>query len=113
MGFTYDEIKMQAQQAASELVEIAKLHIGRANLFLFDYCLFDIEDTYVENSLELFQNLYLDKVAIGAPPDYFSKNGQRWGFKYFNPKHIFNKDGSLGKAGEALKKKYQEINNEN
>ena len=54
------------------------------------------------------KNLYLDKVAIGAPPDYFSKNGQRWGFKYFNPKHIFNKDGSLGKAGEALKKKYED-----
>lgn len=52
------------------------------------------------------QNLYLEGKAIGCPPDYFSQDGQRWGFGYFKPEEIFNKDGSLGKAGEILKKKY-------
>lgn len=52
------------------------------------------------------QDLFLKGKAIGCPPDYFSKNGQRWGFKYFNPTYIFNPDGTLGKAGKILKEKY-------
>ena len=54
------------------------------------------------------KNLFLKGMAIGCPPDYFSKTGQRWGFKYYDPEKIFNKDGSLGEAGEVLKKKYEE-----
>ena len=54
------------------------------------------------------KNLFLKGMAIGCPPDYFSKTGQRWGFSYYNPDKIFNKDGSLGEAGEVLKKKYEE-----
>lgn len=54
------------------------------------------------------QDLFLKDSAIGCPPDYFSPKGQRWGFKYYNPKEIFNPDGSLGRAGEALKKRYEE-----
>lgn len=54
------------------------------------------------------KNLFLKGKAIGCPPDYFSKNGQRWGFKYYDPEKIFNKDGSLGEAGEVLKQKYEE-----
>ena len=54
------------------------------------------------------KNLFLRGKAIGCPPDYFSKSGQRWGFKYYNPEKIFNKDGSLGEAGEVLKQKYEE-----
>jgi len=53
-----------------------------------------------------YQNLYLEGKAIGCPPDYFSSSGQRWGFKYFNPKYIFNPDGTLGKAGKLMKEKY-------
>ena len=54
------------------------------------------------------KNLFLKGMAIGCPPDYFSKTGQRWGFKYYDPEKIFNKDGSLGEAGKALQKKYEE-----
>ena len=53
------------------------------------------------------QKLFLKNKALGCPPDYFSPDGQRWGFKYYNPDKIFNKDGSLGEAGEVLKKKYE------
>ena len=52
------------------------------------------------------QNLFLKDMALGCPPDAFSADGQRWGFKYFNPKYIFNPDGTLGKAGRILKEKY-------
>ena len=54
------------------------------------------------------QNLYLKGVALGCPPDYFSKNGQRWGFRYFDPEKIFNPDGTLGEAGKILKQKYED-----
>lgn len=55
------------------------------------------------------QNLFLEGKAIGCPPDYFSKDGQRWGFGYFNPKYIFNPDGTLGQAGRILKEKYDKF----
>ena len=55
------------------------------------------------------QNLFLEGKAIGCPPDYFSKDGQRWGFGYFNPKYIFNPDGTLGRAGRILKAKYDQF----
>lgn len=54
------------------------------------------------------QNLFLKGLAIGCPPDYFAKKGQRWGFPHYKPEEIFNPDGTLGRAGEALKKKYEE-----
>ena len=54
------------------------------------------------------QNLFLKGKSLGCPPDFFSKTGQRWGFPYYSPEEIFNKDGSLGKAGEIMKKKYEE-----
>ena len=54
------------------------------------------------------KKLFLKGKAIGCPPDYFSETGQRWDFKYYNPEKIFNKDGSLGEAGKALQKKYEE-----
>ena len=54
------------------------------------------------------KDLFLQGKAIGCPPDYFSKDGQRWGFKYYDPEKIFNKDGSLGEAGKVLMKKYED-----
>ena len=54
------------------------------------------------------KDLFLEGKAIGCPPDSFSSDGQRWGFKYYKPEELFNKDGSLGKAGEILKKKYED-----
>ncbi len=55
------------------------------------------------------KDLFLDGFALGCPPDYFSKDGQRWGFAVLDPKKVFNKDGSLGKGGEFLKKRYEAI----
>lgn len=56
----------------------------------------------------IHQHLFLQGKALGCPPDYFSPEGQRWGFKYFDPEKIFNKDGSLGEAGLILRKKYED-----
>jgi 4-alpha-glucanotransferase len=43
---------------------------------------------------------------MGCPPDYFSSNGQAWGFPVLDPAKLFNKDGSLGVAGKVLYDKY-------
>ena len=57
----------------------------------------------------LYKDLFLKGIALGCPPDYFSKNGQRWGFSVLNPDTIFNTDGSLGKGGELLKERYENM----
>jgi len=57
----------------------------------------------------LNKDLFLEDFALGCPPDFYSSEGQRWGFAVLNPKKIFNEDGSLGKGGEFLKKRYEEI----
>lgn len=41
-------------------LNIAKLKVGNANPFLYDYSLNDMSDRYVENSLEFLKELYLD-----------------------------------------------------
>ncbi len=57
----------------------------------------------------LNKDLFLEDLALGCPPDFFSREGQRWGFAVLNPKKIFNQDGSLGKGGEFLKNRYEAI----
>lgn len=60
-----------------------------------------------------YQSLFLEGWLLGCPPDYFSKSGQAWGFPVVDPKKMFNEDGSLGEAGELLKKLYKKMFKEN
>ena len=57
------------------------------------------------------QDLFMKDMALGVGPDFFSPNGQRWGFPVLKPGTIFNPDGSLGKGGEFLKQRYEKIKN--
>lgn len=57
----------------------------------------------------LNKDIFLEDIKLGLPADFYSKDGHRWGFAVLNPKKIFNPDGSLGKGGEFLKKRYEEI----
>ena len=56
-------------------------------------------------AVEVWQNqdLFMDDYALGCP------DGQRWGFAVLKPETIFNSDGSLGKGGELLKKRYEKM----
>ena len=36
------------------------------------------------------QDLYFENLSLGCPPDYFSQEGQRWGFSVLKPETIFN-----------------------
>ncbi len=60
-----------------------------------------------------YQSLFLEGWCLGCPPDYFSKDGQAWGFSVIDPEKLFNKDGSLGPAGVLLKKLYLKMFKEN
>ena len=50
-----------------------------------------------------YQSLFLEGWCLGCPPDYFSKDGQAWGFPVIDPDKMFNADGSLGDAGILMK----------
>ena len=60
-----------------------------------------------------YQSLFLDGWMLGCPPDYFSEDGQAWGFPVVDPKKMFNEDGSLGEAGLLLKQLYKKMFREN
>lgn len=55
------------------------------------------------------KDLFMENFALGCPPDYFTTEGQRWGFAVLKPELIFNEDGSLGRGGEFLRKRYESI----
>ena len=118
----------QAKEAEARIAELKSKYPDEIDYYLFQQMLIDKE---IKKSHKLSQetgikitgdspvaapaveewanqHLFLKDAAIGCPPDFFAKNGQRWGFKYYNPREIFNQDGSLGRAGEALKKRYEE-----
>ena len=44
---------------------------------------------------------FLKDFSLGSPADQFFEKQRNWHFKIFNPKFLFNKDGSLGPAGKA------------
>lgn len=60
-----------------------------------------------------YQSLFLEGWCLGCPPDYFSKNGQAWGFPVMDPEKMFNKDGSLGEGGILMKHLYKKMFEEN
>lgn len=60
-----------------------------------------------------YQSLFLDGWMLGCPPDYFSKDGQAWGFPVMNPDRMYNSDGSLDEGGQLLKNLYKKMFREN
>ena len=60
-----------------------------------------------------YQSLFLEGWCLGCPPDYFSKDGQAWGFPVINPEKLYNDDGSLGEAGILMKNLFKKMFREN
>ena len=60
-----------------------------------------------------YQSLFLKGWSLGCPPDYFSKNGQAWGFPIIDPEKLFRKDGSLDDGGILMKNVYRKMFKEN
>ena len=60
-----------------------------------------------------YQSLFLDGWLLGCPPDYFSKDGQAWGFPVMDPEKLYNEDGSLGEGGKLMKNLFKKMFEEN
>ena len=60
-----------------------------------------------------YQSLFLDGWCLGCPPDYFSKDGQAWGFPVMDPEKLYNTDGSLGEGGILMKNLFKKMFREN
>lgn len=60
-----------------------------------------------------YQSLFLEGWFLGCPPDYFSNDGQSWGFPVMDPEKLFNGDGSLGEGGKLLKALFKNMFKEN
>lgn len=60
-----------------------------------------------------YQSLFLEGWMLGCPPDYFSQDGQAWGFPVMNPEKLYNADGSLGEGGILMKNLFKKMFKEN
>ena len=60
-----------------------------------------------------YQSLFLDGWFLGCPPDYFSKDGQAWGFPVMDPDKMYKEDGSLGEGGILMKNLYKKMFKDN
>ncbi len=60
-----------------------------------------------------YQSYFLKGWCLGCPPDYFSEDGQMWGFPVMDPEKLFNEDGSLGEGGLLMKELYKKMFTEN
>ncbi len=60
-----------------------------------------------------YQSLFLKGWCLGCPPDYFSEDGQAWGFPVMDPERMYNADGSLDEGGKLLKNLYKKMFKEN
>ncbi len=60
-----------------------------------------------------YQAYFLKGWCLGCPPDYFSEDGQMWGFPVMDPEKLFNPDGTLGEGGLLMKELYKKMFREN
>lgn len=60
-----------------------------------------------------YQALFLKGWLLGCPPDYFSNDGQAWGFPVMDPEKLYNEDGSLGEGGKLMKALFKKMFKEN
>lgn len=73
----------------------------------------DRQVAFSDRDVWAYQDIFLDGYSLGAPPDYFSKTGQAWGFPVIDPAKLFNPDGTVGEGGKALQTLFTKIFREN
>jgi 4-alpha-glucanotransferase len=73
----------------------------------------DRQVAFSDRDVWAYQSLFLEGWFLGCPPDYFSTDGQAWGFPILDPEKTFNEDGSLGEGGKLLKSLYKKMFKEN
>ena len=73
----------------------------------------DRQVAFSDRDIWAYKSLFLDGWMLGCPPDYFSKDGQAWGFPVMDPEKMYREDGSLDEGGIVLKNLYRKMFREN
>ncbi len=73
----------------------------------------DRQVAFSDRDIWAYQQYFLDGWCLGCPPDYFSKDGQAWGFPVMDPESLFNPDDSLGEGGKLMKELFKKMFREN
>lgn len=73
----------------------------------------DRQVAFSDRDIWAYKSLFLDGWMLGCPPDYFSEDGQAWGFPVMDPEKMYKEDGSLDEGGELLKRLYRKMFREN
>ncbi|MEW5820018.1 MAG: 4-alpha-glucanotransferase, partial [Cyanobacteriota bacterium] len=84
----------------------------------------DIQVTYSDRDWWALQNVFMNDQRLGVPPDYFSKDGQAWGFPAIDPDKLFVKDAAgnikkengipvLGEGGQLIKTRFDKMFRDN
>ena len=73
----------------------------------------DRQVAFSDRDIWAYKSLFLPGWMLGCPPDYFSEDGQAWGFPVMDPDKMYKEDGSLDKGGELLKRLYRKMFKEN
>lgn len=60
-----------------------------------------------------YQSLFLEGWFLGCPPDYFSADGQAWGFPVMNPEKLYRDNGELDEGGLLMKALFKKMFKEN
>lgn len=89
--------------------EETKVYAGKKKIKMIA----DRQVAFSDRDIWAYKQYFLDGWCLGCPPDYFSANGQAWGFPVMNPEMMFNEDGSLGKGGKLMKELFKKMFREN
>jgi len=125
--------KEQETQAKERLAEIKKEYVEVIGFYSFcQYVIATQKDEILEyadsNGIKMiadrqvafsdrdvwaYQHFFLEGWFLGCPPDFFSLDGQAWGFPIMDPEKTFHEDGSLSEGGKLLKALYKKMFKEN
>lgn len=73
----------------------------------------DAQVAFSDRDFWAYQYYFIEDYYLGCPPDFFSEDGQAWGFPVMDPDKMFNPDGTLADGGKILKARFEKMFEEN
>lgn len=106
-----DEINFYAfcQFVAHRQIESTKEYALSKNIKMIA----DRQVAFSDRDCWAYQSLFLDGWLLGCPPDYFSADGQDWGFPVMDPEKLYRDNGSLAEGGILMKALFKKMFKEN
>lgn len=106
-----DEINFYAfcQFVAHRQIESTKEYALSKNIKMIA----DRQVAFSDRDCWAYQSLFLDGWLLGCPPDYFSADGQDWGFPVMDPEKLYRDNGTLAEGGLLMKALFKKMFKEN